>query len=692
MAAKFKYDVWVADFETSTEEWASRKGFTEVWAYALTNAQVNRKTPLDMSDSARVYTNYGKQGNPFDLFISDILTYCHDGDKVYFHNLKFDGRFLLSGLLERGFKDVTNKFNTQQERKQLFDESFSVLVAGNAWYSIEVEFGGKRIEFRDSLKRIPMGVRRMAKEYDLPILKGEIDYNRNPDLPMTMDELKYIRHDVLIVAEVTRQQYQEGFTQLTTAGYAFAEYRKWLKSRGLDFNELFPSLDSETQAFVRKAYEGGEVYCNPRFKGKVIGNPRSTEIIGYTWDINSMYPAKMSAAPMPYGQPMTTSAKLLNFKTVGEWQNWRGRHYRYFIEIKRCVATIRTGRIPSVGVIAGFGVRDYPERIDLVDCTMADIRFEQVILDYDIQYLELGKVVYFNARMDLFFEYIQEIVAEKNRAAVEGNIMRKAMAKVKMNALYGKFGQKSTTTAAFFTWDETVGLTSNSYVSEAGCKYIPIAAIITAEARRLLISQANKFGSTAVAYMDTDSIHVIDRYHKVKPWRRRPLPGKGERDLKNAQMAEVLTQEKLVELLWEFENSRPHEVWCDEFDLGAFKIEGKFACAKWLRAKTYFEAIFAEPGEVAKHFQSINDEEWNGEDYAIPERGENPGYHLIGCIKGAGIPEEAKMAITVENFNIGLVLPGKLQPKSFKGGVVLHETSYEIKAQWTEAVMRGESE
>lgn len=684
MAAKIKYGVWVADFETSTEVWAIQKGHTEVWAYALTNAQINSMTQIDLSDTATVYTNYGKEGDPFDLFLEDILLHCNSGDKVYFHNLKFDGRFLLSGLLVRGFKDTTNQYNTDKSRKPMFDKSFSVLIARNAWYSITVEFGGKQIEFRDSLKRIPMGVRQMAKEYKLPILKGDIDYDRDPALPMTEKELKYIRHDVLIVAEVTRQQYQEGFTQLTTASYAFQEYRKWLKGRGLDYAELFPPLDSDIQSFVRQAYEGGEVYCNPRFKGKVIGNPLSTETIGYTWDINSMYPAKMSASSMPYGQPMTTSAKMLNFKTVGEWQNWRGSHYRYFIEIRRCKATIRPGRIPSVGVVAGFGVRDYPEQIDILCTTMADVRFELVLLDYDIEYLEMGKVVYFNARLDLYFDYIQAIVAEKNRAGVEGNIMRKAMAKVKMNSLYGKFGQKSLSTGAYFTWDDDYGLCSNPYTSNAGGKYIPIAAIITAEARRLLISQANKFGSAAVAYMDTDSIHVIDRYHKVKPWRRRPLPGKGEKALKNSQMEEVLTQEQLIALLGEFENGRHREVWCDEFDLGAFKIEGNFACAKWLRAKTYFEATYADPGEVEKYFEAVRNEEWNGEEYAIPECGENPGYHLIGCIKGAGIPDAAKKAITVENFNIGLVLPGKLQPKPVKGGMVLHETTYEIKAQCTE--------
>lgn len=679
----------MADFETSTEEWAIAKGYTEVWAYALTEVHANSARPNCMDGCAVVYTNYNREGNPFDLFLEDILLHCDSGDKVYLHNLKFDGQFLLSGLMSRGFKDITNEQNTDTEYKRMYDETFSVLIAGSSWYSIKVDFGGKRIEFRDSLKRIPMSVKRMAKEYKLPILKGDIDYKRDPSLPVTRKEWQYIRHDVLIPAEILRQQYQEGFTQLTTAGFAFAEYKKWLKSRGLDFKGLFPGLDPDTEAFVRRSYDGGEVYVNPQHQDRLIGDPLCGNIIGHTWDINSMYPATMSAAPMPYGLPEVISAYDLEIHTLRQWREWRGESKRYFIEIKRCVATLRPGRVPSIGICTGFGVRDYPEQVDLVSVVMTDIRFEMLLADYYIDYLDLGKLVWFNARLDLFFNYMQGLVAEKNQASIEGNIMRKAIAKVKMNSLYGKFGQKATNQGAFFTWDEEVGLVSNGYTSERGSNYIPIASVITAEARHLLVSQANKFGRRAVAYMDTDSIHVLDGGHTVKEYRRRPLP-RADKGLKVKQMEDVLSQEELIAMIREFKYARNGEVWCDEFDLGAFKIEGEFSCAKWLRAKTYFEGIPATADDVKEHFVSVETESWNGVDYVIPEKSVAPGYYLIGQIKGAGITDAMKMAITVENFSVGLVLQGKLLPKKFKGGVVLNETTYEIKEQYT--VMRNNCE
>lgn len=683
---KFKYRAWVADFETSTEIWFNDKGYTEIWGFALTDCQINHKTPNDMTDSAIVYTNFNMLGEPFDNFLKVLDEKCLDGDKIYFHNLKFDGNFLLYNLLQRGFLDVTNAENCHNNnRKKVYEKSFSALVSSNSWYTIKVNLGSKTLEFRDSVKRIPMTVKRMAREYRLPILKGDIDYNRNPQLPVTEEENKYMRHDVLIVAEVLRQQYQEGFVEITTASYAFASWKRWLKTRGLAYDEIFPGLSAEDEGFCRRGYEGGEVYCNPRYSGRVIGDPLSTEMIGETWDINSMYPAKMSAAGMPYGEAMHTSFRRLGLSLdYSEWKKWRGGKYRYFIEVRKLKAKVKPGRIPSVGVAVGFGKRRYPEEFEIYEKVFADIRFEMILRDYDIEEIICEKVIYFKARYDLFFDYIKGIVDEKNRASIDGNIMRKALSKVKMNSLYGKFGQKPESTSTFFTWnEEDEELESNNYEADCGYKYIPVAAIITAEARNLLISQANKFGSDGVAYMDTDSIHVINSKHSVVSYRRRPRPGKCEKELKLSQMNESLTQDELIEKLREFEEGRPNEVWCDEFDLGAFKVEGEFACAKWLRAKTYFEGNYASEADVLDLNKAIANEEWNGEDFVIPENSVNPGYNLIACIKGAGIPDETKREITVENFQIGLTLGGKLAPKRVKGGVILVETQYQIKEDGT---------
>ena len=45
----------------------------------------------------------------------------------------------------------------------------------------------------------------------------------------------------------------------------------------------------------------------------------------------------------------------------------------------------------------------------------------------------------------------------------------------------------------------------------------------------------------------------------------------------------------------------------------------------------------------------------------------------------AGMPDNCKSLVTYENFTYGSEYEGKLMPKRIKGGVVLKETTYQIK-------------
>ena len=43
------------------------------------------------------------------------------------------------------------------------------------------------------------------------------------------------------------------------------------------------------------------------------------------------------------------------------------------------------------------------------------------------------------------------------------------------------------------------------------------------------------------------------------------------------------------------------------------------------------------------------------------------------------MPDNCKSMVTYENFDYGVEFEGKLMPKRIKGGVVLKETTYQIK-------------
>ena len=84
-----------------------------------------------------------------------------------------------------------------------------------------------------------------------------------------------------------------------------------------------------------------------------------------------------------------------------------------------------------------------------------------------------------------------------------------------------------------------------------------------------------------------------------------------------------------------------------------WKLESCWDEGKFTRQKTYAEHI------VAENCEKIESPYWN--------------------LKCAGMPDNCKSLVTYDNFDYGAEFDGKLMPKRIKGGVVLRETTYQIK-------------
>ena len=73
---------FVADFETTSYKYYLQNGYTKVWLYAICDSNA------EMKDI----------GYDIDSFMSTIKKMY--GKTIYFHNLKFDGEFIVSWLIE----------------------------------------------------------------------------------------------------------------------------------------------------------------------------------------------------------------------------------------------------------------------------------------------------------------------------------------------------------------------------------------------------------------------------------------------------------------------------------------------------------------------------------------------------------------------------------------------------------------
>ena len=144
--------IWSADFETTTDVNDCR-----VWAWCV----------CEVGNIDNMF-----YGNNIETFIEFMR--INQGE-YYFHNLAFDGEFIIHYLLNNGF---TYSDNAQTN-------TFKTLISAmGKFYQIDICFkkqGKKKKQhavLKDSLKKLPMKVSAIAKSFNLPISKLEIDYKQ----------------------------------------------------------------------------------------------------------------------------------------------------------------------------------------------------------------------------------------------------------------------------------------------------------------------------------------------------------------------------------------------------------------------------------------------------------------------------------------------------------------------------------
>ena len=277
---------FTADFETAT--WLDDETF--VWAWALCNIE----------NTEEIIT-----GNTIESFFEEIQKTNYT---LWFHNLKFDGEFILHYLLTNGFERIENK-------KDRRDKTFTTLISDmGLFYSIEIYFKAdvknrntKKVIIYDSLKIIPIGVEAIPKAFGIPYNKLNLDYNRPREKGYILKpyEERYIKNDVKIVALALKQMFALSLTKMTIGSNALGNYRK---SKGeLTFKRLFPSLNRELYEDLKQAYKGGFTYLNKIYEEKDNGKTINL-------DVNSLYPSVMRYNLMPYGEPVFYEGEYIEDK------------------------------------------------------------------------------------------------------------------------------------------------------------------------------------------------------------------------------------------------------------------------------------------------------------------------------------------------------------------------------------------
>lgn len=503
--------LFTADFETTTDPLDCR-----VWACGICS--------IDETHSF-------KYGNSLEWFIEFAKN--NIGSTFYFHNLKFDGEFILCYLFEHGYKHVT-------DRKKLKTKTFTTLISDKGqFYSLEICFNKdenktEKITIYDSLKILPFSVEAIAKGFNLPISKLEIDYDEKREIGhiLTPQEIDYLRNDVEIMSRALLTLFNQDLRQMTQGSNALYDYKKIVGKK--NFSKWFPIPDYDFD--IRQSYKGGFTYCDPRRQGQDIGE-------GIVLDVNSLYPSVMYYQPLPYGEGIFFEGKYKPDKL-----------YNLYVQMFTCQFELKENYIPTIQLKnnLSFIPTVYLSSSEDEEVTMCltSVDLELFFEHYHVYNLTWHNGWKFKSTTGLFKEYIDKWNAVKMESTLNGNKAMRTLAKLMLNALYGKFALNPNVQSKIPYYDNGIIKYTLGEKETRNPIYIPVGTFITAWARHKTITSAQKVYDRFL-YADTDSLHLIG--------------------------TEI-----------------PKGLEVDPVKLGTWKHESTFTRARFIRQKTYIEEIDGE--------------------------------------------------------------------------------------------------
>ena len=653
-----KHRIFVADFETTVY---SGQVHTEVWAAAIVEL---------FTEEVHIFHS-----------IDELYTYIKSlkcNTLIYFHNLKFDGSFWLSYLLtELEYKHASKEWtdadggfhvkwlNDKDMQSKTFKYSISEM---GQWYSVKIKEGRYMIELRDSLKLLPFSVKKIGNSFGTKHKKLDMEYVglRYAGCEITEEEQNYIENDVLVVKEAIEIMYNEGHDKLTIGSCCLSEYKKIVGR--FDYKNMFPNIYNyeidfdkygapNAGEYVRKSYKGGWCYVAKGKEKKIKKN-------GTTADVNSLYPSMMhseSGNYYPIGLPTFWTGNFIPTEAL-QFQRY------YFVRI-RTRFYLKPGKLPFIQMKNSLRYQqnecletsdlfyegkyhqyyidyDGQKKLATVTLTLTMTDYTLLLEHYNVKDFEILDGCWFESMIGIFDKYIDyyKQIKQTSKGAI------RELAKLFLNNLYGKMASNTDSSFkyAYIKEDKTLGfITIEEHGKSPG--YIPVGTAITSYARNFTIraAQANYHGKSkrGFIYADTDSIHCD------------------------------ITPEQIVGI-----KVHPTDFCC-------WKLESRWDFAIFTRQKTYIEHITHEDNEeLTKENQYYN-------------------------VKCAGMPEKCKALFiksltitqdelkqislkkdktpddfyllegkkTLNDFDIGLCVPGKLLPKRIRGGTVLMETTYKMR-------------
>lgn len=434
-------------------------------------------------------------------FFDFVSSFSKETQTIYFHNLSYDGEFIVWWLIENNFEPFKNKL----EHSNSFKEKTDFYGAKSEIY---VNYKGKKIRILCSYKLWPVKLEEIGKSLKFPKLNvdlSQIDfYENSSQIPKELK--RYCERDVQII-KMKYQKYSKFYPIKKTASSSSWKYfQNWWENKysKQDFKYKF-SISEHWHKHLSFAYWGGLNGVNEKIIGQHLKG------IFNVYDLNSSYSTIFVEELLPYGTPhlikpegdyveiveaIICKIKKKNPNMISHLHNWikHNKRQEHYID----------------------------EYEDSMSVMYSKQEWDEICKTYDFEIIE-KQSIYFKASRQLG-EYIEELYHFKEN---EKDPVTRNDHKQILNTFTGKWGQSIYQTSRFLrkaTEEDSRKYHYGNFVYETytektkEIKYVPIAIFVTSLARVKLI-QTIRDNLKYFLYSDTDSVILLDSksgYAKIK--------------------------------------------------------------------------------------------------------------------------------------------------------------------------------
>lgn len=539
-----KYVFFAADFETTYhQEFSNDEIILENRESNETNIEFtkNENSRVFLSgcyciNNDNYFLNYENLATTFNTFASETLRLKHKKAVIFYHNLSYDGSYILNWLQRHNYKQSL-KVNKISLLPELNRKEYTALISGGKFFNIEFWWKGVRLIFLDSLKLLPLNLASLGEAIGFKKLKEIVDYKEfkiNKEHNYPKEWLIYLKRDCEILKEILKEFYKhEKFSlkKFTLGSLAFNHVKK-------PVNTNTPNFLIKDYLFFQKWFRGGLCFCNLNLQAKWVYSPNENiKMI----DACSMYPSQMIKY-LPFG--------IWEEKPLKEWNNNYCAFYEVlikkakikdlykdiavipknysWIDNKKYIRTMFNGEL----IISPY---EYIQEIKeewLYHFT--DIELKMIESLYDIEY-KIVNSYYFQTK-DYLKENIAKMFQEKKLAKESGDKARTLLAKLKINNIYGKLCQNPFRPQVFYGEQKDIPedykiLNKKNGELEAynvvlnksedkKAKPIFIGAYITSLSRVSLLDKIKYIidNGGIFLYCDTDSVAYVDNEKNPIPF------------------------------------------------------------------------------------------------------------------------------------------------------------------------------